>query len=539
MGKRSSNGPETSGINKKKKLATRSKSESHQLSKEYISNLGEKIQKDLDQVDIESLTKLIELYDPLLEKLGSKEGLKKYEGVARLLNVQLLKIYERCFENDFFTPSKNDLTQFKKLKHTYEIFKFNLLFLLENISFDCSLIIDNLDVYLKLVKREGVHFATTSKGDEKNPFFPTKTFKNLIVSLLKSQNGEILSDGTSSSIIVQEFIANYYKKYQDIQFYFINELPSDEFNDVSNEDVFSKFLTIMKEKTSIIGTEDISRSFISNLPSVVKNESHYKSAFESKWLYFLNRELNHNQYKTILLILHLRIIPFFARPTRLMDFLTDSYEVGGIISILSLNGLFELIKKYNLDYPNFYEKLYSMFDQDLFHVKYRSRFLRLADIFLSSTHLPSALVASFLKKMARLSLTLSPSAIVSIIPFTYNMLKKHPTCMILLHNTTASESYEDPFDHTETDPLKTRALESSLWELETLQTHYHPNVATLAKIFSQPFRKQSYNMEDFLDWSYNSLLESENTRKLKTEVALEHDTFDSFLKEGYTSDWKW
>lgn len=537
MAKRTSLTSSDSAVSKKKKPS----SKNDPLSKDTINKLAEKFQKKSDNVDLEALNQLIGLYDPLLENFATEEGLNKYEDVARLLNLQLYKIYQGLFESQKFTPSKDDLSQFKKLKHTYEMFKFNLLFIIENVIFDCSLIIDNLDIYLKLVKLESVHFATSSKEGEKNPFFPTKTFKNLVTSLLKSQNGEILSDGTSSNIVVQEFVNSYFKKYQDFQFYFINELNTEELNDVSNEQTFSKFLTIMKEKLTLFESDDekIAKTFVTNLPSIVNNQVHFKSTFETKWLYFLNRELNNNQYKTILLILHKRIFPFFSTPTKLMDFLTDSYEVGGIISILSLNGLFELIKKYNLDYPNFYEKLYSLFDQDLFHMKYRSRFLRLTDVFLSSTHLPSALIAAFLKKMARLSLNSSPSAIVSIIPFTYNMLKKHPTCMILLHNTSASDDYTDPFDDSEKDPLKTKAIESSLWELETLQTHYHPNVATLAKIFSQPFRKQSYNMEDFLDWSYNSLLESENTRRMKNEVALEHDKFDSLLGDGYISGWKW
>ena len=76
--------------------------------------------------------------------------------------------------------------------------------------------------------------------------------------------------------------------------------------------------------------------------------------------------------------------------------------------------------------------------------------------------------------------------------------------------------------------MKTKAINSSLWELETLMSHYHPNIATLAKIFGEPFRKPSYNMEDFLDWSYNSLLQSEYERRFKDKnSALEFEEFDS------------
>jgi U3 small nucleolar RNA-associated protein 19 len=65
--------------------------------------------------------------------------------------------------------------------------------------------------------------------------------------------------------------------------------------------------------------------------------------------------------------------------------------------------------------------------------------------------------------------------------------------------------FEEVFLPEETDPMATKAIESSLWELVQLQTHYHPNVATIAKVISEQFTKHSYNMEDFLDHSYASV----------------------------------
>jgi hypothetical protein len=92
-------------------------------------------------------------------------------------------------------------------------------------------------------------------------------------------------------------------------------------------------------------------------------------------------------------------------------------------------------------------------------------------------------------------------------------------------------------DYISHDASKSNAVESSLWEMETLSSHYHLNVATLAKIFSQSCKKQSNNMEDFLDWGY-TLLASENTRRLKTEVALEYETFHRALGD-HLKEWKW
>lgn len=506
------------------------------FSKEYITKQSELISSDLEANAVK-VKDLIALYDDFLEKLQSKDEdvvLEEYEPTLRLLNITIFKLFEKFFEaNQLKSTSAN----FKDLRVIYELFKFNLLFYIENISTDCSLIIDNLDIYMKLLKTEALNFATVKDG-KRQPYFPNKSYRDLISALIKSVNGEVLADGLHSNIILGEFLNKYYKKYADLQQYFFLELTLDDFNDTDRELVFSKVLTVVNQESTILNTLE-KRTFIKNLPSIATNLNEYKNQFESKWLTLLSSKLTLAQYKTVLLILHKRIIPYLKNPANLMDFLTDSYDLGDtLISILALNGLFELIKNYNLDYPNFYQKLYELFDADLFHLKFRSRFLRLTDIFLSSTHLPSALVASFIKKMARLSISASPSAIVAIIPFIYNQLKRHPTVMIVLQNETKDE-YNDPFDNAEKDPLKTNAIESSLWELETLQSHYHPNVATLAKIFSQPFKKPSYNLEDFLDWTYQSLLDSESSRRLKDDgAALEYEEFESVLGD-YLPSWKW
>lgn len=201
-----------------------------------------------------------------------------------------------------------------------------------------------------------------------------------------------------------------------------------------------------------------------------------------------------------------------------MDFLTDSYNSGGSTALLALSGLFYLIQERNLDYPHFYTKLYSLLDENLLHSKHRSRFFRLLDTFLASTHLPATLVASFIKRLSRLALNAPPSAIVAIVPFAYNLLKSHPTCTFMIHREIKDKKHKalvedqgmhDPFVCEESDPTRTRAIESSLWEIESLQSHYHPNVAAIARIISEQFTKQSYNMEDFLDYSYQGMLLAE------------------------------
>ena len=42
--------------------------------------------------------------------------------------------------------------------------------------------------------------------------------------------------------------------------------------------------------------------------------------------------------------------------------LSHSPHPGGVVSILALHGLFVLIKDFNLDYPDFFKKLYALFE---------------------------------------------------------------------------------------------------------------------------------------------------------------------------------
>lgn len=246
----------------------------------------------------------------------------------------------------------------------------------------------------------------------------------------------------------------------------------------------------------------------------------HKRGFSDCWMNLMKLPLSNDMYKHILLSLHKRILPHLVEPKMLMDFLTDSYNVGGPISLLALNGLFTLITQHDLEYPDFYQKLYTLLDRDLMHVKYKSRFFRLLDVFLSSSYLPAALIAAFIKRMARLSLTAPPTSTVIIIPFIYNLLKKHPTCMSLIHSNHAIGEKEDPFDMNIMNPYECHALQSSLWEVETLKEHYYANVSTLAKIFSEQFLKPKYNLEDFLDHTYATFFQTEIDRKRKKQPAL-------------------
>ena len=247
--------------------------------------------------------------------------------------------------------------------------------------------------------------------------------------------------------------------------------------------------------------------------------AHKKQAQET-WLVILRHDLTKSQRKTVLGLVSHQIAPWFLKVELLLDFLTDSFNMGGSTTLMALSGLFYLIQNKNLDYPQFYSKLYSMLDSNILHSKHRSHFFRLLNTFLASTHLPAALIASFIKRLSRLTLHAPPSGIIVVVPLVYNLLKNHPTCTFMIHRELkqgneameqGDKQWGDPFRVQEPDPMKTAAIKSSLWEIHMLQSHYHPNIATIAKIISEQFTKQAYSLEDFLDHSYGSVSSFQET----------------------------
>lgn len=525
------------GANASKKTKGVASKISH-LSESEITSLGSEAMED---GKFNSLVPLLAEFEKCCAILAEKEE-DKVEATARLVAVTLFKCFQKLVADKTMKKANDEKQQLvaKWISDKYGKFKNRLASLVrEKLSFELSLQLDALDIFLGLIQLEF--------DDE----FAVDLYRKLVEALLLSENGQIVGDFSSDNFIVLEFLDKF-AKFWDLQVYFFEEALVDKISTWASLDtekrnlVFSNYLTIIRNGLLYVPDAET----LSECPLWVSGQlpsSAYKPTFKAQYqkcLFAIMKlpDLTAAHYKALLLILHKRIIPFMGVPASLMDFLTDAYdqEEDDIVPILALNSLWELMKNYNLEYPDFYTKLYSMLTPSILYTRYRSRFFRLCDLFLSSTHLSANLVASFIKRLARLSLTASAPGVVIVIPFVYNMLKRHPTCMVMLQNLEVDSEYNDTFYSDEIDPLKTHALGSSLWELETLMSHYHPNVATLAKIFGEPFRKPSYNLEDFLDWSYMSLYDSEKNRKYKGLASLEYEEWDTIFDgsdKAYMAGW--
>ncbi|XP_018413855.1 PREDICTED: nucleolar complex protein 4 homolog isoform X2 [Nanorana parkeri] len=323
---------------------------------------------------------------------------------------------------------------------------------------------------------------------------------------------------------INENIAQVHKNTKEVRPAFQNNvfgLLSSINMPVDNE--LSNFLVVQKEKC-----EDWK-------PAKLKE---HKRMFEKVWMNFLKNKLAVSLYKKVLLILHESILPHMSKPTLMIDFLTAAYDIGGAISLLALNGLFLLIHQHNLEYPDFYKKLYSLLDPSVFHVKYRARFFHLANLFLSSTHLPVYLVAAFAKRLSRLSLTAPPQVLLMIIPFICNLIRRHPACRPLIHRPMASgDLISDPFIMEEQDPAKSQALESSLWELEALQNHYYPDVVRGANVISRALSSQESEISELLEFSSYELFEKQMKKRFGS-VPLEFEPVRGILgrKQDITAE---
>ena len=147
------------------------------------------------------------------------------------------------------------------------------------------------------------------------------------------------------------------------------------------------------------------------------------------------------------------VLPIMTQPLLLADAYTSAYEhgtcskhplsrgchrfdwvaTGGVVSVHALSGLFLLITKHNLDYPRYFDKLYALISPETTHAKYRSKFFNLLEASLNTAHLPSYLVASFVKRMGRVAVLSPPPAAVFLVSLGYNILKAHPACVPLIH----------------------------------------------------------------------------------------------------------
>lgn len=227
-------------------------------------------------------------------------------------------------------------------------------------------------------------------------------------------------------------------------------------------------------------------------------------------------DLTAKQQQMLLLVLYEQLMPRMTKAVFLTDYFMTSLNKGGPVGLLALQGMFTLIQKYNMNYPDVYKKIYSMLDGYVFDTQYKSRFYYLTDMFLSSSHLPEALIAGYIKKFARLSLIAPPVDIIIMMTFIVNLLIRHPGLKMLMHRVTETTGLkEDPYNIEETDPSLSHAIDSSLWEVKIIQHHVLPSVSSSAMFIQNPLPSVERDLSVLLDLRDDEIFGKEFKKRQK------------------------
>ncbi|KAL5562325.1 hypothetical protein UlMin_032072 [Ulmus minor] len=330
-----------------------------------------------------------------------------------------------------------------------------------------------------------------------------------------------------------------------------------------NEDSSGKHKVEEKQKK----TEQHNSKILSTA-NIVKR---MKQKFSKAWITFLKLSLPLDVYKEVLANLHQVVIPYFSNPVILCDFLTRSYDIGGVISVMALSSLFILMTQHGLEYPNFYEKLYALLVPSIFMAKHRSKFFQLLDSCLKSPLLPAYLAAAFAKKLSRLSISIPPSGALVTTALIHNLLRRHPSINCLVHREVGDESVKDDseagkmtadsvdgtitggnqlvrkrgidyFNNEESDPKKSSAMRSSLWEIDTLRHHYCPPVSrfvlSLENDLTVRAKTTEMSIKDFSSGSYATIFGDEIRRRVKqVPLAFYKATPTSLFSESEFAGW--
>ncbi|RDD46432.1 Nucleolar complex protein 4-like protein [Trichoplax sp. H2] len=379
--------------------------------------------------------------------------------------------------------------------------------------------------------------------------FPNMLFYRILEAV-------ILSDKTDDKSLIKKLSSFF--KYSDITYYTLKNIgtlaalklddASKPINETFVENVFYLLRSIKlynydEEISSFyLATSNLENSINDDYYGKLKELKEYKKVFSKAWLNFLRLKLPMKVYKKALAVLHTDVIPNMLNPKLLIDFLTDSYNIGGTISLLALNGLFILIHQHNLDYPDFYAKLYALVEASAFVAK------------SSGSHLPAYVVAAFAKKLSRIALTLNPASAMVAIAFICNLIKRHDSIKILIHQSlngkrkvsiinilvkiNPSEQVPgDPYLFYEEDPAKCKAIESSLWELQALMDHYYPGVTSLTEIFKKPITQTEIDISEYTDQTLKMLLDKELHSEIPKNPALEFKSPSGIIPSG-SEIWK-
>lgn len=103
------------------------------------------------------------------------------------------------------------------------------------------------------------------------------------------------------------------------------------------------------------------------------------------------------------------------------------------------------------------------------------------------------------------------------------------------NNVPSMES--DPYDPKEPDPAKCSAIQSSLWELKTLQHHFYPKLPSFIEFFEKPLGKEDIDISKYFDSSYDDLFAKQCIKVTDNNAVLEYEQPKGILGKNFDGFW--
>ncbi|CAH8445066.1 unnamed protein product [Heterobilharzia americana] len=176
------------------------------------------------------------------------------------------------------------------------------------------------------------------------------------------------------------------------------------------------------------------------------NCSHLRHYFTQVWLSFLSNELSDdvriqairflgdgrmNRLAEIRLLSNY-ILPIFDPDPENKLSSSEVINFSTSWSRAVSHTVLGLIHKGDVNYPRLYIRLYRLLDETLFECPDARPFLIDLDIYLSSMHLATSVVASFIKRLSQLCIFSPLSLLPAMLLIILNCLERHPQCRILI-----------------------------------------------------------------------------------------------------------
>lgn len=371
---------------------------------------------------------------------------------------------------------------------------------------DSEVQIQTMSTVMHLVQAEANYPIMLSKP------FPEEKLQMIIQNILLSP---------FFPIFIQRF--KEFVNFKDVIFYSFKSLSNIlSENMVTSEVILMNTLNFLKEihvptnREKLLPAELKSEDFLSGNENFTFDITDFCTFATKIWESLSSfKEHNSDSTKLLLIVLIDKLMYYHSNPILITDFLMNALAFKGPIAVLALQGMVNLVRQNNLEYPNVFDKLYALLEPSIFYTKYKARLFYLTDLLMMSTHLPEALVASFMKRLARLSLTAPPQDIAIMIYLIGNLVLRHKGLTILFHNNDETKLENDPFDNNEKDPYKTNALKSSLWEIKILQNHPLYTVNVPARFINNPLPNVEWDLGNYLEVTYDELFHKEFKKKQK------------------------